>query len=136
MASIFSRIVSGEIPAAKVYEDDLTLAFMDIAPASRGHTLVICKTEYPQLLDLPPDVVAAMAQTVQRVARALMATLQPDGFNVLQNNGAAAGQTVFHYHVHIIPRWQDDKALGLWQPGESDPATLPELAAQIRANLQ
>lgn len=135
MASIFTRIVNGEIPAVRVYEDEQTLAFMDIAPASRGHTLVICKEEYPQLLDLPPATLAAVAQTVQRVARALVAVLQPDGYNIVQNNGAAAGQTVFHYHVHIIPRWDGDNALSLWAPGQSDPATLEELAVQIRAHL-
>lgn len=135
MASIFTRIVNGEIPAVRVYEDEQTVAFMDIAPASRGHTLVICKQEHPQLLDVPPDTLAAVAQTVQRVARALVAALQPDGYNIVQNNGAAAGQTVFHYHVHIIPRWDGDHAVPLWSPGQSDPAALEALAAQIRAHL-
>lgn len=135
MASIFSRIVSGEIPAAKIYEDDLTLAFLDINPASRGHALVICKTELPGLLDLPPELVAAVAQTVQRVARAINAALQPDGFNVVQNNGAAAGQTVFHYHVHIIPRWSGDQALIPWQPGQISASEQAELVAQLRAQL-
>jgi histidine triad (HIT) family protein len=135
MASIFSRIVSGEIPAAKVYEDDLTLAFLDINPASRGHTLVICKQELPGLLDLPPELLAAVAYTTQRVARALNAVLQPAGFNVIQNNGAAAGQTVFHYHVHIIPRWSGDGALAPWHPGQIGADELRELVALLRAQL-
>lgn len=135
MASIFSKIVSGDIPAIKVYEDDLTLAFLDIGPASRGHTLVISKAEYPDLFALPPDLLAATAHTVQRVALALRATLRPDGFNIIQNNGAAAGQTVFHYHVHIIPRWEGDSALHLWKPGQANQAELHVLAEQIRSAL-
>lgn len=135
MPSIFTRIVNGEIPAARVYEDEQTLAFLDIGPASRGHTLVICKQELPTLLDLPPDLLAAVAYTVQRVARAVMDTLQPDGLNILQNNGAAAGQTVHHYHVHIIPRWEGDRALGLWQPGTAAPDDLRQLASAISTYL-
>ncbi len=135
MASIFSRIVSGEIPAAKVYEDDQTLAFLDVSPASQGHTLVICKAEHPGLLDLPPELLAAVARTTQLVARALVAALRPDGFNIVQNNGAAAGQTVFHYHVHIIPRWDGDRAVGGWKPGSASPAELSALAAQVAAML-
>lgn len=135
MSSIFSRIVKGEIPASKVFEDDRTLAFMDINPASRGHTLVICKEEYPDLLSAPPAVLAAVMLTTQRVARAIMAALQPDGFNVIQNNGAAAGQVVFHYHVHIIPRWEGDRAVGTWSPRQVDPAELNEVAALIRQHV-
>lgn len=134
MASVFSRIVKGEIPSAKVYEDDLTYAFLDINPASRGHALVVCKEELPGLFDLPPELVAAVAQTAQRVARAIMAVTGADGFNVIQNNGAAAGQTVFHYHVHIIPRWEGDGALAHWRPGPT-PADLRDFAAQVAARI-
>lgn len=131
MPSIFSKIVSGEIPALKIYEDQATLAFMDISPASRGHALVISKDEHPDLYSLPPETLAAVTQTVQRVARGLRGALQPDGINIIQNNGAAAGQTVFHYHVHIIPRWEGDSAVRLWQPGSADQAELRALAEQI-----
>jgi histidine triad (HIT) family protein len=139
MPSIFSRIVSGEIPALKLYEDQATLAFMDISPASRGHTLVISKDEHADLYEIPPEALSAVTRTVQRVARGLRATLQPDGMNIIQNNGAAAGQTVFHYHVHIIPRWEGDNAVRLWQPHDANPAELRALAEQISAaisNLQ
>jgi histidine triad (HIT) family protein len=135
MASIFSRIVSGEIPAAKVYEDDLTLAFMDAFPGSRGHTLVICKQELPDLHSLPPELLAAVARTTQLVAAAIMASLRPDGLNIVQNNGAAAGQTVFHYHVHLIPRWEGDGAVGGWRPSRAAPDELRDLAEQISARL-
>ncbi|WP_129672618.1 HIT family protein [Candidatus Chloroploca sp. Khr17] len=135
MTSIFTKIVSGEIPSAKVYEDDLTLAFLDINPASRGHTLVICKPELPSLLDLPPDLLVATTRTTQLVARALMAALEPDGFNILQNNGSAAGQVVFHYHVHIIPRWSGDRVLTPWRPGAASPSDLRDIAALIAAQV-
>ncbi len=135
MASVFSRIVRGELPAAKVYEDDLTLAFLDINPASRGHTLVICKEEYPDLLDLPPELVAAVARTTQIVARGIKAALQPDGFNIIQNNGAAAGQVVFHYHVHVIPRWEGDHAVRGWRPGTAVHDELNQTAELIRMQI-
>jgi histidine triad (HIT) family protein len=135
MPSIFSKIVSGEIPALKIYEDQATLAFMDISPASRGHTLVISKDEHPDVYEMPPETLAAVTRTVQRVARGLRAALQPDGINIIQNNGAAAGQTVFHYHVHIIPRWEGDNAVRLWQPRDADQAELRALAEQIGAAI-
>jgi histidine triad (HIT) family protein len=135
MASIFSRIVAGEIPAAKLYEDDGTLAFLDMFPASRGHSLVICKQELPDLFSLTPELLAAVARSTQIVGRALMTALQPDGLNIVQNNGAAAGQTVFHYHVHLIPRWEGDGALGGWRPGRTTPDELRELAALVSGQL-
>ena len=135
MASIFSKIVSGEIPAIKVYEDATTLAFMDINPATRGHTLVIPKYEHADLFAIPPDTLVAVMLTVQRVALALRAVLQPDGINIIQNNGAAAGQTVDHMHVHLIPRWAGDQALRLWQPGQAAAAELRTIAEQLGAAL-
>lgn len=135
MASLFTRIISGEIPSAKVYEDDLTYAFLDISPATRGHTLVVCKAELPGLLELSPELAGAVARTTQIVARALVAALRPDGFNIVQNNGGAAGQTVFHYHVHIIPRWEGDGALAHWRPGKAAPDELRALAALVAAQV-
>ncbi len=135
MASIFSRIVNGEIPANKVFENEQTLAFLDINPASRGHTLVICKAEYPTLWEVPADLVVAVAQTAQRVAQALRAALKPDGLTVLQNNGAAAGQVVFHYHVHLIPRWESDQVLRFQKPKEIAAEELAALAATLRSHL-
>jgi histidine triad (HIT) family protein len=135
MPTIFSKIVSGEIPSHKIYEDDLTLAFMDINPASRGHTLVICKAEHPDLWNIPPETLAAISATMQRVALAIRAALQPDGLNVIQSNGAAAGQEIFHYHVHLIPRWEGDKAVRLWRPQPSEQNELRATAEQIRQAL-
>jgi histidine triad (HIT) family protein len=132
MTSIFTRIVRGEIPAVKIYEDAGTLAFLDIGPASHGHALVICKDEHPDLYSIPVETLAAVQATVQKVARGLRDALAPDGLNIVQNNGAAAGQTVFHYHVHLIPRWEGDGALQLWKPQQVDAQALNELAEQIR----
>ena len=136
MPSIFSKIVSGEIPALKIYEDQVSLAFMDISPATRGHALVISKHAHADLYELPPETLAAVMLTVQRVARGLRVALQPDGINIIQNNGAAAGQTVFHYHVHIIPRWEGDHAVRLWQPRDADQAELRALAEELSAAIQ
>ena len=88
---------------------------------------------HADLYAMPPETLAAVARTVQRVARGLRAALQPDGINIIQNNGAAAGQTVFHYHVHIIPRWEGDNAVRLWQPRAADQIELRALAEQIGA---
>jgi histidine triad (HIT) family protein len=132
MPSIFSKIVSGEIPSIKVYEDQHTLAFMDISPATRGHTLVISKEEFADLWSIPEETLTGVTLAVQRVARALRSALKPDGLNVIQNNGAASGQTVFHYHVHLIPRWESDQALRLWTPQQADQDELRGLAEQIR----
>ncbi|MGB9738830.1 MAG: HIT family protein [Chloroflexus aggregans] len=135
MTSVFTRIVRGEIPAFKLYEDELTLAFLDINPAARGHTLVIAKPELPGLLDLPPELVTATALTTQRVARAIVAALKPDGFNIIQNNGSAAGQVVFHFHIHIIPRWEGDRSVKLWRPGTATADDLRVVADEIVAHL-
>ena len=132
MATIFTRIINGEIPATKVYEDADTLAFLDIAPASRGHTLVICKAEVATLTALSDAQLIATARTTQRVARAIQQALHPDGINIMQNNGAAAGQTVFHYHVHIIPRWENDGVVEFWQHRSIDNDAMASIADAIK----
>lgn len=132
MDCIFCRIIAGEIPSHKVYEDDATLAFLDINPASRGHAVVIPKEHAADLFSLSPDALAATAKSTQTVARLLQRGVQPDGINILQNNGPEAGQSVFHYHVHVIPRWSGDRALGMWKPGATDHAAFAALAAQLR----
>jgi histidine triad (HIT) family protein len=132
MDCIFCKIIAGEIPSHKVYEDDAALAFLDINPAQRGHTLVIPKQHAADLLAMPVDALQAVARATQHVAQQLQHVVQPDGVNVVQSNGAAAGQTVFHYHVHLIPRFTNDHALRLWQPGATDHAALGALAAELR----
>ena len=135
-ANVFARMLRGEIPATKVYEDAETMAFMDLFPQSRGHTLVIPKTvQARNFLDLDPAAVAPLMLTVQKVARAVAKALDPDGVVITQFNGAPAGQTVFHLHFHIIPRWTGVELKGHGQSGMADPAELAALAQQIRAAL-
>ena len=107
-ACIFCGIVAGALPAAKLYEDEVTMAFMDINPLAEGHCLVIPKVHCADLLAAGDDVAAAVGRSTARVARAVKAALQPDGLNVFQATGEAAGQTVFHLHFHILPRSADD----------------------------
>ena len=133
--NIFAKILKGELPCAKVYEDEETLAFMDIFPQSRGHTLVIPKTPSVNLFDLAPEVLATLAQRTQIIARAVRAALDPDGVVITQFNGADAGQTVFHIHVHVIPRYAGE-ALGRHGGGQADPAELSALAEQIAAHIE
>jgi len=127
---IFCRIVRGEAPSFRVHEDALTLAFLDIAPVSDGHVLVIPRAHFENLFEVTPDVVAAVAVSSRRVAHALRAELAPDGLAVAQLNGEAAGQTVFHYHMHLIPRRHGDGFVFHGRaPGK--PERLRELAAAL-----
>ena len=135
-ANIFAKILRGDMPAARVFEDDHVLAFMDVFPQAHGHTLVIPKhTTARNLLDAAPEVIGPLMLGVQRVAKAVRAALNPDGLVITQFNGTAAGQTVFHLHVHIIPRWEG-VALGRHGAGGmADMDELKALAAQIAAKL-
>ena len=134
-ANIFARIVKGEIPCAKVWEDDKVLAFMDVFPQARGHALVIHKTSRARnLLDSEPQALTDLILGVQKVTRAMRAALNPDGITVTQFNGAPAGQTIFHLHFHILPRW-DGQPLGRHGGGQADPAELAALARQIAARI-
>ena len=134
--NIFARIIRGEIPAARIYEDDRVLAFMDAFPQAKGHCLVISKTSKARnLLDAEPQVLAELMAGVQKVARGLRAALRPDGILVSQFNGAAAGQTIFHLHVHIIPRFEGTP-LGRHGSGMADPEELRALAARIAAQIE
>jgi histidine triad (HIT) family protein len=105
--NIFAKILRGEIPCVKVYEDDVVLSLMDLFPQSPGHTLVIPKTPARNFLEVPPQLVGPYLERVQKIARAVKAAMKPDGILVTHFNGAVAGQSVFHAHFHIIPRWED-----------------------------
>jgi histidine triad (HIT) family protein len=131
---IFCRIVSGEAPAHRVFEDERTLVFMDIFPVADGHTLVIPKAHYADLLEAEePDLASVIVQS-HRVARAIREVLAPDGIGVFQLNGAAAGQTVFHYHMHLIPRMHGD-TLQVHSRTPGDPARLAETARRLAAAI-
>ena len=130
---LFCKIVAGELPAEKVAEDERTVAFMDINPATRGHLLVVPRKHARDLLDIEPDELAAVAQASQRMARRAVEVLDADGVNLLNSCGAAAWQTVFHFHIHVIPRYADDPLRLPWVPGPGNPDEIKAAAAQIRA---
>ncbi|MEM1087001.1 MAG: HIT family protein [Pseudomonadota bacterium] len=134
--NIFAKILRGEMPSVKVFEDDVALAFMDVFPQTEGHTLVIPKgVEVRTLLEMPTDKLGAYMQRVQIVAQAVEAGLEPDGLIITQFNGAPAGQTVFHLHFHIIPKMSGDSLKGHAQGGMADAETLEKVATKIRAAL-
>lgn len=128
---IFCKIVRGDIPAIKVREDEATLMFMDIQPASPGHALVIPKTHAADLFEIAGSDLNAVTEAVQHAARAMRQALAPDGIRIVQTNGAAAGQTVFHYHVHLIPM-QEGQRIGTHGRAPADAEELEALAARIR----
>jgi len=132
--NVFAKILRGEIPSHKVYEDAQTLAFMDVMPQADGHTLVIPKVEAESMLDVPPEALAATIVTTQRVARAVKAAFAAPGILVAQLNGSAAGQSVFHVHFHIVPR-RAGLDLKLHAREMADPAVLAAHAERIRAAM-
>ena len=132
--NIFAKILRGEIPCVKVFEDNKTLAFMDVMPQAEGHVLVIPKEGAENILELSADGMAAMMATTQRVAKAVKKGLQPDGILLKQFNGAAAGQSVFHVHFHVIPR-QEGETLAPHAGGMVSAAVLEPIAAKIRSAL-
>ncbi len=135
--NIFARILRGEIPAVKIWEDDHVLAFMDVFPQSQGHALVISKTSTARtLLDIEPAVLARLIAATQRTARAVDKALKPEGFQIMQLNGEAGGQTVFHLHFHIIPRWAGRAMKGHGHAPMADAAALRTLADRIASALE
>lgn len=137
-ANPFALIVAGKIPSTKLYEDDDTLAFLDIQPQSKGHALVISKwSKARNILEIEADALVQVMATVQKVARAIRSALNPDGLHIAQFNGAPAGQTVFHLHVHIVPRWagQGTGFVAHAQGDFADADALRALADEIRAHL-
>jgi len=134
--NIFAKIIRGEIAAVKIYEDEAVLAFMDVFPQSKGHCLVISKTSKARnLLDIDVPALESVMVTVQQIAKALTSALNPDGVVITQFNGAPAGQTVFHLHVHIIPRYEGVALAGHGHGNMADMAELKALATQISAAL-
>ena len=131
---IFCKIVAGEIPSTKVYEDADVLAFMDIGPVIKGHTLVIPKQHFDPLTATPEPVLARLMAVVKKIAAAQLHGLRADGVNVMQANGVAAGQVVPHLHFHVIPRFATDGHRWNWAAKKyDDPAELQQLAAAIKA---
>lgn len=135
MDCIFCKIIKGEIPCKKVYEDDKTFAFLDISPIHKGHTLVIPKEHHENILDMPEETLAELAKTVKKVSKAVKQATDADGFNVTQNNGAAAGQAVFHFHMHIIPRFEND-GLKTWPHKDVPEEEMKQMQQAIKDSLE
>ena len=114
MDCVFCKIVAGEIPCSKVYEDEHTIAFMDIAPLATYHTLLIPKKHFEFVSDCPSEISEAIGKAMPIVAKAVMKASGADGYNILNNNGSAAGQVVPHIHFHVIPRFENDKIFTQW----------------------
>ena len=129
---IFCKVIAGEIPGEVIDSDDRTLTVLDINPATRGHAVVITRTHAENLLDLNEDDLMAALRTVRRVMHRMRDTLQPDGFNILHNVGRAAWQSIFHFHIHVIPRYKDDPLQLPWLPEPEDPEELRRVADVIR----
>ena len=127
---IFCKIVKGEAPCFKIYEDELTLAFLDIFPATAGHILIITKEHFSDIFEADPAALAQVAANSVKMAKAIEDVIGPDGLGVYQLNRPAAGQTVFHYHMHLIPQY-DDRKIGIHSKAQGDPAQLKALAEKF-----
>ncbi len=132
---IFCKIANGEIPSAEVYADDLFRVILDMGPASRGHALILPKEHFKDVCELEEPYASRVLPLGARIGYAMKKGLGCTGFNLVQNNGRSAGQTVFHFHMHVIPRYDDDASIVSWTPGSAVPEELQETAAQIRRDL-
>jgi histidine triad (HIT) family protein len=134
--TIFSKIIKGEVPCHRVYEDERVLSFLDVFPLSLGHTLIVPKEPAVTLAELSDESAAAIGRVLPRLCRAVLRATGAVAYNVLQNNGAAAHQAVMHVHFHIIPKYDDGSGLGIgWQPGSLDAPRAAELAEKIARYL-
>ncbi len=137
MKTIFEQIIERTIPAHIVYEDELVIAFLDITQATVGHTLVVTKTPYPSIFEVPESVISHLFLVVKKLSTGLQKAFNLEGLNILNNNGSVAGQTVFHYHVHLIPRYQKDEVQFKLENnmGKLEPDSYKKRAAMIIAAL-
>lgn len=133
---IFCKIAGGEIPSATVYEDSDFRVILDLGPASRGHALILTKEHYKDLCELDESVAAKVLPLAGKVGAAMKEVLGCSGFNVVQNNGEAAGQTVFHFHVHIIPRYEGGPAMVTWTPGNAESTELAEISNSLKEAMK
>ncbi|WP_026560314.1 HIT family protein [Bacillus sp. J37] len=135
---IFCKIVNGEIPSAKVFENEHVVAFLDISQVTKGHTLVVPKAHKENIYELTPEIAGKLFEVVPKIANSIKEQFQPIGLNLLNNNGEKAGQSVFHYHMHIIPRYGKGDGFGaVWKPHteEYTPQDLQEIASTIHNGI-
>ena len=128
---IFCKILAGEIPSTAVYEDDDFKAILDVNPAARGHVIILPKNHAANIYELPDEDASKIMVVAKKIATAIEKAYHCDGLNIVQNNGEAAGQTVKHFHMHLIPRYENDGQHILWNPGESTPEELEEIRKTI-----
>lgn len=133
---IFCRIVAGEIPCTKVFEDEATLSFMDISPLNKGHLLVIPKAHYNTMLEVEPELYGHLYSVACMLAKAVQAAVSPNGINIMQLNGKAANQVVPHVHVHVVPRWHGDGlTISAWEPVPGNMEEIAKIADTIKSRL-
>lgn len=135
---IFCKIINGEIPSAKVYEDEHVLAFLDISPVTKGHTLLIPKVHKENIFELTSEVAERLFSVAPKIANAIKQTYQPVGMNLINNNGEKADQSVFHFHLHFIPRYGENDGFGaVWKSNQSDytKEDYQKIAEEIRSHL-
>lgn len=133
---IFCKIASGEIPSATIYEDEDFRAILDLGPASKGHALLLPKEHYEDLFALPDETAEKVLPVAKKIVSRMKDVLGCDGYNLVQNNGECAGQTVFHFHMHMIPRYKDDKVGLGWKMGELSDADRDEILAKLKEDWQ
>lgn len=132
---IFCKIANGEIPSSTVYEDEDFRVILDLGPAAKGHALILPKEHFKDVCELDPAVAAKVLPLGAKIGAAMKKSLGCAGFNLVQNNGEAAGQTVFHFHVHLIPRYEGGPSMVTWTPGSEKPEVLAETAEKIKKAL-
>ena len=131
----FCKIANGEIPAATLYEDENFRVILDLGPASKGHALILPKSHAANIYELSDEMAAKAMILAKKMATAMTAALKCDGFNIVQNNGECAGQTVFHFHMHLIPRYKGDQVGITWHPGELSDADKEEILLKVKEQL-
>ena len=133
---VFCNLANGIWDSATLYEDDDFRVILDLGPASRGHALILPKAHYANIYEIPEELAAKAIVLAKKMAGIMTEALGCDGFNIVQNNGEAAGQTVFHFHMHLIPRYKDDKAGFGWNTGELDETTKQEILTKVLAKME
>lgn len=128
---IFCKLANGEIPSKTLYEDEQFRVILDLGPATKGHALILPKDHYANLYELPEDTAAGTMKLAKKMAVCMTEKLHADGFNLVQNNGETAGQTVMHFHLHLIPRYENDGQHILWKPGTATQEELEAIKNQI-----
>lgn len=132
---IFCKIANGIIPSNTLFEDDDFRVIFDLGPATKGHALILPKKHFENIYKIDDDTAAKAFVLAKKMAVAMTKAFDSDGFNIIQNNGECAGQTVFHFHMHLIPRYKDDNAIEFWKAGQADDAELKELVKKVQENL-